>query len=142
MVGVKGYDSEILEALKRHKVWIIAKTSNANTITHYLKGSMKAIKRVEADLSNTFPSAGMSLRKVALVSAIGRDLGSTRVLGQAMRALADADIEPLGVHDLLRKVDLQIIVEPDQFEDTIVALHKGLIEDWATEAQPKLHAVA
>jgi aspartate kinase len=46
------------------------------------------------------------------------------------------------VHDLLRKVDLQIIVELDQFEDTIVALHRGPIEDWATKAQPKLHAVA
>jgi aspartate kinase len=142
MVGVKGYDSEILEALRRHKVWIIAKTSNANTITHYLKGSMKAIKRVETDLSDAFPSAEISLRKIALVSAIGRDLGSTRVLTQAMRALADAGIEPLGVHDLLRKVDLQVIVEPDQFEATIAALHKGLIEDWDAAAHPTLHAAA
>lgn len=142
MVGVKGYDAEILEALKRHKVWIIAKTSNANTITHYLKGSMKAIKRVEADLSAAFPSADISLRKIALVSAIGRNLGAARVLTQAMRALSDAGIEPLGVHDLLRKVDLQVIVEPDQFEATIAALHKGLIEDWDVAPQPKLHAAA
>ncbi|MNL68791.1 hypothetical protein D3C87_1935700 [compost metagenome] len=49
---------------------------------------------------------------------------------------------PLGVHDLLRKVDLQVIVEPDQFEATIAALHKGLIEDWASSVQPKLHAAA
>ncbi len=142
MVGVKGYDSEILEALKRHKVWIIAKTSNANTITHYLKGSMKAIRRVEADLSAVFPSADMSLRKISLVSAIGRDLASPRVLAQAMRALADAGIEPLGVHDLMRKVDLQVVVEPDHFEATVAALHKGLIEDWSTSAQHQLHAVA
>ena len=142
MVGVKGYDAEILEALKRHKVWIISKTSNANTITHYLKGSMKAIKRVETDLSSTFPTAEMSLRKVALVSAIGRNLGSTRVLTQAMNALSEAGIEPLGVHDLLRKVDLQVIVEPDQFEATIAALHKGLIENWAPAQPTKLHAAA
>lgn len=142
MVGVKGYDAEILEALKRHMVWIIAKTSNANTITHFLKGSMKAIKRVEADLSSVFQSAEISLRKIALVSAIGRDLGSTRVLAQAMRALSDAGIEPLGVHDLLRKVDLQVIVEPEQFEATIAALHKGLIEDWDVAPQQRLHAAA
>jgi len=142
MVGVKGYDSEILEALKRHKVWIIAKTSNANTITHYLKGSMKAIKRVENDLSKAFPAADITLRKIALVSAIGRDLGSTRVLTQAIRALSDAGIEPLGVHDLLRKVDLQVVVEPDQFEATIAALHKGLIEDWTAAPQARLHAAA
>ncbi len=142
MVGVKGYDAEILEALKRHKVWIIAKTSNANTITHYLKGSMKAIKRVETDLSDAFPTAEIALRKIALVSAIGRDLRSPRVLTQAIRALSDAGIEPLGMHDLLRKVDLQVIVEPDQFEATIAALHKGLIEDWAAAPQQKLHAAA
>ena len=142
MVGVKGYDAEILEALKRHKVWIISKTSNANTITHFLRGSMKAIKRVEADLFETFPAAEISLRKVSLVSAIGRDLGDAGILTQAMRVLFEADIRPLGVHDLLRKVDLQVIVEPDDFEATIAALHKGLIENRASEAPRRLEAVA
>lgn len=142
MVGVKGYDAEILEALKRHKVWIIAKTSNANTIIHYLKGSMKAIKRVEADLFARFPTADIALRKVALVSAIGRDLSSPKVLTKAIAALGQAGIEPLGVHDLLRKVDLQVIVEQDQFEPTIAALHKGLIEDWAEAPETRLHAAA
>jgi aspartate kinase len=141
MVGVKGYDAEILEALKRHKVWIISKTSNANTIIHFLKGSMKAIKRAEADLSATFPSADISLRKVSLVSAIGRNIGDTAVLTQAMRVLSEAGIQPLGVHDLLRRVDLQVIVEPDDYEATIAALHKGLIEDWAPATQ-QLHAAA
>ncbi|RYG28656.1 MAG: aspartate kinase, partial [Burkholderiales bacterium] len=36
MVGVKGYDTAILEALSRHGAWIVSKSSNANTITHYL----------------------------------------------------------------------------------------------------------
>lgn len=142
MVGVKGYDAEILEALKRHKVWIISKTSNANTITHFLRGSMKAIKRVEADLSEAFPSAEISLRKVSLVSAIGRNLGDATILAQAMRVLFDAGIQPLGVHDLLRKVDLQVIVEPDDFEATIAALHKGLIEDLAPAPRERLNAAA
>ncbi|HMO42025.1 MAG TPA: aspartate kinase, partial [Phenylobacterium sp.] len=34
MVGVKGYDAGILEVLARHKVRIVSKASNANTITH------------------------------------------------------------------------------------------------------------
>ncbi|WP_224705190.1 aspartate kinase [Devosia aquimaris] len=142
MVGVKGYDTEILEALKRHKVWIIAKTSNANTITHFLKGSMKAIKRVEADLSAGFPSAEISLRKVSLVSAIGRNIGQASILMQAMQVLADAGIAPLGVHDLIRKVDLQVIVEPDDFEATLKALHRGLIQDRAPTPQQRLNAAA
>lgn len=142
MVGVKGYDAKILEALKRHKVWIISKTSNANTITHFLKGSMQAIKRVETDLSDEFPSAEIALRKVSLVSAIGRNIGDTAVLIKAINVLALAGIKPLGVHDLIRKVDLQVIVEPTDFEAALSALHKGLIENWAPAGQYPLHAVA
>lgn len=140
MVGVKGYDAKILEALKRHKVWIISKTSNANTITHFLKGSMQAIKRVETDLSQEFSSAEIALRKVSLVSAIGRNIKDAQVLTKAIGVLAAAGIRPLGVHDLIRKVDLQVIVDPADFEATLSALHKGLIEDRAPVA--KLHAVA
>src|SRR3546814_7120374 len=74
MVGVKGYDAAILEALKRHKTQVVAKTSNANTITHYLKGAAKAVKRVEQDLSERFPSASITSRNVAVIAILGRDL--------------------------------------------------------------------
>lgn len=142
MVGVKGYDARILEALKRHKVWIISKTSNANTITHFLKGSLKAIERVERDLVEEFPSAVITLQKVSLVSAIGRDLGGATVLVRAIEALAKAGIRPLGVHDLIRKVDLQIIVRPDDFHGTVNALHEGLIQNWQSSDAAALDAVA
>src|SRR3546814_15547551 len=45
MVGVKGYDAAILDALTRHGVWIVSKSSNANTITHYLSASADAVKK-------------------------------------------------------------------------------------------------
>src|SRR3546814_7903816 len=44
MVGIKGYDAAILDALTRHGVWIVSKSSNANTITHYLSASAGAVK--------------------------------------------------------------------------------------------------
>ena len=142
MVGVKGYDSEILEALKRHKVWIISKTSNANTIIHFVKGVAAAVKRVEADLAKAFPNAEITLRQVSLVSAIGRNIGDISILTRAIAVLAAAGIRPLGVHDLIRKVDLQIIVEPVDFEAAISALHKGLVEDWGQAKRIELSAVA
>lgn len=128
MVGVKGYDAGILAALTRHKVSIISKTSNANTITHYLKGSMKAIKRVETDLAECFPSATTTLRKLAVVSAIGRNLSGVRILSRAIQALDQAGIEPVGITDMVRKVDLQVMVEEDDFDAAVIALHKGLVE--------------
>jgi aspartate kinase len=145
MVGVKGYDAGILEALHRHKVWIVSKTSNANTITHFLKGSMSAIKRVEADLSESFPGASMSLHKVSLVSAIGRNLRDPMVLARAITVLSEAGIAVLGIHDLMRKVDLQIVVEEQDFDTAVIALHRGLIETTLTTplgGADMLHAAA
>ena len=129
MVGVKGYDADILEALKRHGLWIICKTSNANAITHFLKGSMKSLRRASADLAAKYPAAEILTRKVALVSAIGRDLKGTRTTVRTMEMLAEAGIEPLGVHDLMRKVDLQVIVDEADFEKAVVAMHRGLVEN-------------
>jgi aspartate kinase len=145
MVGVKGYDSAILEALQRHKVWIVSKTSNANSITHFLKGSMNAIKRVETDLSVAFPDASMSLHKVSLVSVIGRNLRDPLVLARTIAVLNEAGIGVLGIHDLLRKVDLQVVVEERDFDAAVVALHRGLVETGLSEVLPKtnlLHVAA
>jgi len=141
MVGVKGYDAAILEAMKRHKAYIVTKTSNANTITHFLKGSAKAVKRVEEDLNERFPSASINSRKVALISILGRDLRLPGLGARALTALAEAGIEPLGFHDLLRKVDMQVIVDEADHDASIRALHKALIERPA-EAVPSLVAAA
>jgi aspartate kinase len=128
MVGVKGYDATILGALKRHHVRIVTKTSNANTIVHYLAGSLKAVKRVISDLREAFESASISTRKVAIVSAIGSDLNLRGLTLLAVAALADADVEILGVHQLLRNVDILFVVDEAGYERAIVALHHALIE--------------
>lgn len=128
MVGVKGYDATILGALKRHHVRIVTKTSNANTIVHYLAGSLKAVKRVISDLREAFESASISTRKVAIVSAIGSDLNLRGLTLLGVAALADADVEILGVHQLLRNVDILFVVDEADYERAIVALHHALIE--------------
>lgn len=136
MVGVKGYDTGILEALKRHNVRIVTKTSNANTITHFLAGSRKAVKRVIADLGAAFPTAEISTRNVAIVSAIGSDMSVPGLDATALLALTEAGIELLGVHRLSRKVDMMFILEESQFETAIAALHAALVEtDTETAAE-------
>jgi aspartate kinase len=129
MVGVKGYDAAILETLKRHSVRIVTKISNANTIVHYLAGSLKAVRRVLNDLRENFESARVTTRKVALVSAIGSDLNVTGLTAMAVGALARADIEVLGVHQLIRSVDIMFVVAEQDYEKAVVALHKVLIEE-------------
>jgi len=128
MVGVKGYDASILEALKRHRVRVVTKTSNANTIIHYLAGRPESIKRVISELSDRFDSATISTRKVAIVSAIGSDLALPGLTARAAGALADADIEILGVHQLLRNADIIFIVSESDYVGAVNVLHKALIE--------------
>ncbi len=135
MVGVKGYDAAILSSLDRHKVSIISKSSNANAITHYLGGSLKAVKRVIADLEERFPAASISVRKVAIVSAIGTDLNKPALTANAVGALSDAEVGLLGLHQTMRNVDIQFILEQDHYERAVVVLHNALISiDRATLA--------
>lgn len=131
MVGAKGYDAAILDALTRHKVWIVSKTSNANCITHWLNGSLKSIRRVESDVAAKFPNADITTRNLALVSAIGSDMGGLSVMRRALQALEEVKITPIAMQQGARRVDAQIIVEKDQMEATIKALHAALIEGQA-----------
>lgn len=128
MLGVKGYDSTILETLRRHRVRVITKTSNANTIVHYLAGSLRAVRRVSDDLQKAFESSRISVRKVAIVTAIGSDLNLPGLTAVAVGALADAGIEVLGLHQLIRNVDILFILAEEDFDKAIIALHGALIE--------------
>ena len=129
MVGVKGYDAEALKALTRHKLWIVTKCSNANTITHYVSGSRQALKRAAADLEAIFENAEVSMRKVAIVSVIGANLNLDGLTARATTALHENNVKLLGLHQLTRNTDLQAIVAEDDYDQTVKVLHKALVED-------------
>ncbi len=142
MVGVKGYDAAILEALTRHRIYIVSKCSNANTITHYVTASRKAIQRAGEDIERAFESADISIRKVAIVSVIGANLDLPGLTAQATTALRAGGIALLGLIQLTRRTDLQLIVPEDQFDAAIVALHACLVEDRSQEGASGLSAAA
>ena len=131
MVGVKGYDATVLEVLTRHKARIVSKTSNANTITHYLDAPFKLVRRVENDLSRHYPSASITTRNLGVVAAIGRDLSGLKVMLRGLQALDAAGIYPVGVQQTSRNVDCQFIVPRDRMEDVIRILHAELVEGGA-----------
>ena len=129
MVGVKGYDAAILDVLTRHKVRIVSKVSNANTITHYVDASLKTMRRVEKDLAKHYPAATIGSRTLAMVSAIGRDLSGLSVLTRGLTAIADAGFEALGAAQGPRNVDVQFVFERELLKPAIKALHQAFIED-------------
>ncbi len=122
------YDREILGVIRRFKGQIIAKDINANTITHYLGGNLKTIKRIRAALEKIFPDAEIDQSKVSIVSAIGSDLQVTGILAKAVAGLAEHNIGVQAMHQSMRQVDMQFIIRDGDFEAAVKALHACLVE--------------
>ena len=128
MVGVKGYDAKILEVLTRHNAFIVSKTSNANTITHFLATTLKRARRIESELSEAYPSAQVTARSAAIASAIGRDLKGQRVLMRGLQFWTGPGSSAGGTK-ADRAVDVQFLLSRDDLDRAITALHAELIEN-------------
>ena len=122
------YDYEILSILKRFKLNFVAKDVNANTITHYLNTNLKTIKRLITALRKIYPEAEFSQRKVAIVSAIGSDMQVPGILAKTVSALAKSDVSVLAIHQAMRQVDMQFVIDEKQYEDAVRSLHQCLVE--------------
>lgn len=130
MVGEKGYDATILDVLTKHGAWIVSKSSNANTITHYLSGTDAAqMARIIADLEAVWPGAAISTQPVAMVSVIGSDLSEAGLVPRALTALSAAGIGMIAMQHQIRNVDVQFIVDPRDFEKSVRTLHEALVEE-------------
>jgi aspartate kinase len=129
MVGVKGYDACILDALTRHNLWIVSKQSNANTITHYIDGSLKALRRAERDVQKAYPNAEISTRALSMVAVIGSDLTEVSVLSRGLHALEEAGLRPLAAQQGLRRIEVQFLLPRDDMDGGIKALHDALVTD-------------
>jgi aspartate kinase len=131
MVGEKGYDNAILETIARHGAWIVSKSSNANTITHYLKGKPDTIASVVTELEEAFPGAAVSAQPMAMVSVIGSDISEPGLVPGALLALEDAGVPMIAMQHQIRNVDVQFIVSRGDFEPAVRTLHAALVEDVA-----------
>lgn len=128
MVGEKGYDTAILEVLTQYGAWIVSKSSNANTITHYLSTTPEVVVNIITELQHRFPDAAISAQPVAMVAAIGSDISRPKLVADALLALEDAGLEIIAMQHQIRNVDVQFIVECADFDQAIRVLHRALVE--------------
>lgn len=128
MVGRWDHDSEILKHFNKFNLRYLAKDTNANTVTHYVDAPLSIIKKLTGSMRKSFPEAHIMVRKVALLSAIGSNMDDRRLLPKAVNSLAEAGVKPLGLHKCLRNVDIQFVVEENEFTEGVRALHRDLIE--------------
>lgn len=129
MVGQSGYDFQVLEHFKQFKISYIAKSTNANTITHYLSGKVRNLEPCLQGLRKSFGSANIDLKEVSIVSVIGSNLRTSKLAGFALTSLYEAGIIVLGCGHCMRRVNFQIVVERPCFERTVRLLHEKLIEE-------------
>ncbi len=122
------YDSIIVETIKRFGAQIVSKDMNANTITHYIRASMKTVRRIRRRLEQQLDEAEIDQKKVAIVSAIGSDMQIPGILARAVGAVAESGVSVLAIHQCMRQVDMQFIVNEDDYTQTVMALHEALVE--------------
>ena len=129
MVGRYNHDLEMLKLFSKFKIRYLAKDTNANTLTHYVAEPLSTIKKLSDAIGQVFPNADIMLKKVSLVSAIGSNMADAGVLPKALNALDLKNIKVLAIHKCMRDIDIQFVIEEDDFEKSVCILHKKLIEE-------------
>ena len=125
---IHDYDQQVLAQIKRFKADIITKDINANTITHFLSTNLKTIKRICSALSEQFPEAILTQKRVAIVSAFGSHMQIPGILAKTVQAIASKKISVLAVHQSMRQVDIQFVVNESDYNETVKSLHEVLVE--------------
>ncbi|MGB2131009.1 MAG: aspartate kinase [Marinobacterium sp.] len=128
MLGEARYDIELLQLLNDLKLYVVNRDSDANSITYFVAGTRKMVTRAVRLISEKYDSADVGLHKVAIVSAIGSNLKVPGILARTVSALAEAGISVQALHQSMRQVEMQCIVNQDDYESAVRALHHALIE--------------
>ena len=100
MVGEPGYDYRLTKHLADRDIDYIAKTTNANTIAHFVPEKSKRLNNCIESIHRDFPNAEIHVTKVAIVSVIGsipRTRGKRAVRRRSQRARHRPD-HPPGEH--------------------------------------------
>jgi aspartate kinase len=129
IVDRAGHAFGIQKILDRFKLRTVTRESNANSITYYLATSLKNAKRIERDLQEAFPNAIVTVRRVAIVAAVGSNLDVSGLLSTCVSALAEAGINVLAVHQSMRAVDIKFVVDEKDMPAATAALHERAVED-------------
>jgi aspartate kinase len=128
MVGkIDNASYELMEVIAEVKVHLVGKEMNANSMTYYLSGSSDNLNHVLYKIEKRYPNASVSGKMVALISAIGASMNTNNALTQGMQALVNAKISPIAAHSSMRNVNVQFVVEDNDYNRAICVLHEILI---------------
>lgn len=129
MVGTVGYDSRLVKCMADMGISYIAKTTNANTITHFVPQKNRHLPECVKRISAEFPNATVRTFPVAIVAVIGSNMSIPGFLSRAAGAIGSAGINVLALCQSTRQVNMQFVLDRASFEDAQRALHRALVEE-------------
>lgn len=129
MVGQAGYDHRLLRPFYEVGISYIAKSTNANTITHYVPEGARGLEHCLELLKTEFSDAQVKSFKVAIISVLGTNMPFPNAVADATRALTEARIDILGMNVSTHRVNIQFIVSRENSQAAQLALHAALVED-------------
>mgnify|MGYP004660962251 FL=1 len=128
MVGEPGYDHELTACLKNNHISYIAKTTNANTITHFVSERAKTLDACLEEIRSKFPDSKVEIFKLGIISVIGTNMRVPGFLTRAAKALYDSKINVLALDQTMRQVNIQFMVNRDDFKNAQIVLHREFVE--------------
>ncbi len=128
MVGEAGYDYRLTKYLADYGINYIAKTTNANTITHFVPQKSKNLEACIEAMRKNFPNAEIHTAELGIVSVIGTNMRIPGFLASAAKVLFEAGINVLALDQTLRQVNIQFMVERAVFEKAQKVLHQEFVE--------------
>jgi aspartate kinase len=123
MVGDYGFDLNIMQVFKKHRVSYIVKGTNANCITSVIYDNEK-VQPLLDELRETFYE--VIAKPVALVCAMGSNIAQPGFLAKAANALAENNINIECFSQSLRQVNMQFVIDRADYEKAIIALNDAL----------------
>lgn len=123
MVGEVGFDLKIMQVFESFHVSYIAKVTNANTIDLIVE-ERDCTEPLLAALKDCFEE--VTTEKVAIVCAIGSNIGQPGILARACQSLATNSINILAMSQTTRQTNMQFIIRRDDFAAAQKALHTSL----------------
>jgi aspartate kinase len=125
MVGEVGYDLRVMQVFEKHEISYILKSTDANSITMVIWENETAYSLI-AELRNAFPQAQVTEESVALVCCMGTNIAHPGFLYEAAKALSDNKINIKCFDQSLRQVNMQFVIERNDYAKAIVALNEAL----------------
>ena len=126
MVGEVGFDKMMMSILEKYKISYILKATNANSISMLIWEHVARPEMIK-ELEDHYQL--ITVKKVAVISVIGSNIAKPGVLAKASHVLAQNHINIECVSQSLRQVNIQFVIDRENFRKAIVVLNQALCLD-------------